>query len=88
MKPERINIRISVEDLSELRAASQMSSMSLSSFLVKAGLEKAQEVASQQGILKLTATEYLALERMLAEPVTENKRLSELLKLSAPLQQI
>ncbi|MEY5023214.1 MAG: hypothetical protein RL569_127 [Actinomycetota bacterium] len=82
MTDSRINMRISTKNHEEIKAAAQLAEQDLTTFMVTAALEKAERVVAESNIFKLTAVEYLALERALAEPSPVNPRLRELLKLT------
>jgi uncharacterized protein (DUF1778 family) len=82
MTDSRINMRISTKNHEEIKAAAQLAEQDLTTFMVTAALEKAERVVAESNIFKLTAVEYVALERALAEPSSANPRLRELLKLT------
>ncbi|SCX05175.1 DUF1778 domain-containing protein [Candidatus Aquiluna sp. UB-MaderosW2red] len=82
MTDSRINMRISTKNHEEIKAAAQLAEQDLTTFMVSAALEKAERLVAESNIFKLTAVEYLALERALSEPVVPNPRLRELLKLT------
>ena len=84
MTDSRINMRISKEHHGELRAAAQIAQQDLTTFMVNASLEKAERIVAESNIFKLSAVEYLALERALNEPASSNPRLRELLNLTKP----
>lgn len=82
MTDSRINMRISTKNHEEIKAAAQLAEQDLTTFMVTAALEKAERIVAESNIFKLTAVEYVALERALAEPASDNPRLRELLKLT------
>lgn len=82
MTDSRINMRISTKNHDEIKAAAQLAEQDLTTFMVTAALEKAERVVADSNIFKLTAVEYVALERALNEPSAANPRLRELLKLT------
>jgi uncharacterized protein (DUF1778 family) len=84
MTDSRINMRISQKNHEEIRAAAQLAEMDVSSFMIAAALEKAERIVAESNVFKLTAVEYLALEKALSEPTTPNPRLRELLSLTKP----
>lgn len=82
MTDSRINMRISSKNHEEIKAAAQLAEQDLTTFMVTAALEKAERIVAESNIFKLTAVEFAALERALAEPASDNPRLQELLKLT------
>ena len=82
MTDSRINMRVSTKNHEEIKAAAQLAEQDLTTFMVSAALEKAERLIAESNIFRLTAVEYLALERALSGPVVPNPRLRELLKLT------
>lgn len=82
MTNSRINMRISKKNHEEIKAAAQLAEQDLTAFMIGAALEKPERVIAESNVIRLTATETLALAKALREPAVANPRLTELLRLA------
>ena len=60
-------MRISTENREEIQAAAERAGQDLTSFITDAALDRAEQVASERNIFKLTPAEIATLEEALAE---------------------
>jgi uncharacterized protein (DUF1778 family) len=80
MTDSRINMRISSKKHKEIKAAAQLVEQDLTSFMIDAAMEKAQRLLAESNVIKITAVEALAIERMLKNPPVPNANLKALMK--------
>ena len=80
MTDSRINMRISKKNHEEIKAAAQLAEQDVTSFMISAAMEKAEKLIANSNIIKLTAVEAIALEKLLKDPPPMNARLRALLK--------
>jgi uncharacterized protein (DUF1778 family) len=80
MTDSRINMRISKKKHEEIKAAAQLAEKDVTTFMIDAAMEKAEELIANSNVIKITAVEALAIERMLKNPAPLNDHLKALLK--------
>lgn len=80
MTDSRINMRISKKNHEEIKAAAQLAEQDVTTFMISAAMEKAEKLIANSNIIKLTAVEAIALEKLLKDPPPMNARLRALLK--------
>ena len=80
MTDSRINMRISKKKHEEIKAAAQLAEQDVTTFMISAAMEKAEELIANSNIIKITAVEALGIERMLKNPPPLNPHLKALLK--------
>jgi len=83
MTDSRINMRVSKDSHEELKAAAELAREDLTTFLITAGLQRAEKLVRESRVFKLTAKEVIGIEKMLAEEPEFNQRLHELLNLNS-----
>ena len=79
MTDSRINMRVSRDTHEELKAAAELAREDLTTFLITAGLQRAEKLVRESRVFKLTAREVIGIEKMLAEEPEFNQKLHELL---------
>ncbi len=82
MTDSRINMRISKKKHEEIKAAAQLAEQDVTTFMIDAAMAKAEELIANSNVIKITAVEALAIERMLKNPPPPNEHLRRLMKLS------
>jgi uncharacterized protein (DUF1778 family) len=80
MTDSRINMRISKKKHEEIKAAAQLAEKDVTTFMIDAAMEKAEELIANSNVIKITAVEALAIERMLKNPPPPNEHLKALMK--------
>jgi uncharacterized protein (DUF1778 family) len=80
MTDSRINMRISSKKHEEIKAAAQLAEQDVTSFMIDAAMEKAERLLAESNVIKITAVEALAIERMLKNPPHPNANLRALMK--------
>ena len=80
MTDSRINMRISKKNHEEIKAAAQLAEQDVTTFMISAAMEKAEKLIANSNIIKLTAVEAIALEKLLKDPPPMNARLRALIK--------
>jgi uncharacterized protein (DUF1778 family) len=75
MTDSRINMRISKKKHEEIKAAAQLAEKDVTTFMIDAAMEKAEELIANSNVIKITAVEALAIERMLKNPAPLNDHL-------------
>jgi uncharacterized protein (DUF1778 family) len=82
MTDSRINMRISSKKHEEIKAAAQLAEQDVTSFMIDAAMEKADRLLAESNVIKITAVEALAIDRMLKESPAPNPKLTALLNLT------
>jgi uncharacterized protein (DUF1778 family) len=78
-KPERIAVRASQEQRDLIRRASEVTSTTVSDFVLRASISRAEEVLADRRVFRLPADRWNAFVEMLDRSPVEKPRLRSLL---------
>lgn len=82
IKSERMELRVSPDDKSEIEIAAKMSRVSVSQFIADSALERASHIISEHNRIKLTEASFNAVMEALENPPAPNDRLRRAAALS------
>jgi len=87
-KDQRLNVRLSMEALEQIKEAAVISQQDVTSFLLGAALDRARTVLAEDRLLRLTPHEVVQLERALDREPEVVPQLAALLRRVGAQQEV